>query len=140
MKILAVDFGMRRIGFAIGNPLIHTITPIDPLIRKNSKQAVDHIRQLVDTYEITHVIVGYPLNMDGTRSSFTEQVEHFTQRLKKRLGPDIPIDFIDERLSSFEAEEELKTHPMGNIDHRKKKKMLDSMSAQVLLKRFMEIT
>jgi len=135
MKILAIDFGMKRIGFAVGNPVILTATPLEPLIRKNSKQAVLYIKQLIDEYEIDHVLMGYPLHMDGARSSTTEHVENFTRHLRKALPEEIEIEFVDERLSSFEAEEQLKgIQP----DYRKRKKSLDSMSALILLKRFME--
>lgn len=135
MKLLAVDFGMKRMGFAIGNTTINTATPIDPLTYKNTKHAVEHIKQLTAEYDITQILIGYPLNMDGSKSSISGQVEHFTRRLKKALAPGITTQYIDERLSSFEAEQELKSlHP----DYKKRKKIIDSMSALMILRRFME--
>ena len=136
MRVLAIDFGMKRIGFAIGNTLIQTAAPHDPITRKDSKQTIQHIKKLIDEYEINRVAMGYPLNMDGTKSKITEHVENFTRRLEKAVGPEIGIDFVDERLSSVEAEENLKTH---QPDFRKRKKIIDSMSALVILKRYMEI-
>lgn len=137
MKILAIDFGMKRIGFAVGTPAIKTATPIDPLIRKNSKEAVQFIKQLVYDYDISRIIIGYPLNMDGTPSPMTINVDNFMRRLQRSMGPDFEIVTIDERLSSFEAEEELKTL---HYDYKKRKKHLDSMSALILLNRYMEET
>jgi len=135
MKILAIDFGLKRMGFAIGNTLLGTATPLDTFERKNSRQAVDHIKNLVSEYDISLVLLGYPLHMDGTKSHFTEQVEHFKNRLKKAFTPGVEVDLADERLSSFEAEEELKSF---QPDYRKRKKILDSMSAMVFLRRYME--
>ena len=135
MKILAIDFGMKRMGFAIGNTDISTATPIDSITYKNTNLALEHINRLITGYDITQILIGCPLNMDGTKSSITQQVEHFTRRLKKILAPGIPIQYVDERLSSFEAEEELK--PL-QANYKKRKKYLDSMSALVILRRFME--
>jgi putative Holliday junction resolvase len=73
--------------------------------------------------------------MDGTKSSSTDQVEHFTRRLKKNLAPGITTQYIDERLSSFEADEELKSL---QPNYKKRKKIIDSMSALMILRRFME--
>jgi putative Holliday junction resolvase len=135
MKILAIDFGMKRMGFAIGNTAINTATPIDPIAYKDKNRVLDHIKQLIDEYDITRILVGYPLNMDGSKSTFTGQVERFNENLKKNLEPGIATEFIDERLSSFEAEEELKPlHP----GYKKRKKIMDSMAALMILRRFLE--
>ncbi len=135
MKILAVDFGMKRMGFAIGNTTINTAAPIDPLTYKNTNHALEHIKQLIAEYDITQILIGYPLNMDGTKSSITEQVEHFARRLEKTLTPGITTQYVDERLSSFEAEEELKPF---QPNYKTRKKIIDSMSALMILRRFME--
>ena len=99
-------------GFALGNTAIGTATPLDPLTYKNTKQAIVHIQQLIDEYDINRVLLGYPLNMDGSKSEITQQVERFKTYLNKILEPAIAIEYVDERLSSFEAEEQLKSlHP-----------------------------
>jgi putative Holliday junction resolvase len=133
-KVLAIDFGMRRVGFAVGNKAIGSATPVDAVNRKNSRQIVGHIKELILEYGVSSIVVGYPLHMDGNRSATTEQVEHFTRRLKKSFEPDIPVKFVDERLSSFEAEEEMKA---SKLSLRKQKGIIDSMSALVILKRFL---
>lgn len=135
MKILAVDFGMKRMGFAIGNMMIRTAAPIDPLTRTDETRDIEYINRLIDEYGISKIIIGYPLNMDGTRSAVTLEVEAFTEKLKKAIDPGIVIDFVDERLSSFEAEEMLKSF---QHDYKKRKKNLDSISAMVLLRRYFD--
>ena len=135
MKILAIDFGMKRMVFALGNTAINTAAPLDPLTYKNTKQALAHIKQLIDEYDINRVLLGYPLNMDGSKSETTQQVERFKTHLSKNLEPVIDIEYGDERLSSFEAEEQLKSlHP----HYKKRKRIVDSMSALVILRRYME--
>jgi putative holliday junction resolvase len=135
MKLLAIDFGRKRLGFALGNPSISTAAPLDPFTYKNTKQALAHIKDLVDQYDVTRILLGYPLNMDGTASETSRQVEHFKSHLSKALGAGIAIEYVDERLSSFEAEEELKPlHP----HFKKRNRFIDSMSALVILRRFME--
>jgi putative Holliday junction resolvase len=135
MKLLAIDFGMKRIGFAIGSIPLNTATPAPAMLRKNSKQAVQYIKQLVHEHDITRIVVGYPLHMDGSRGAITEQVEHFTNRLKKAFEPGIPVEWADERLSSFEAEEAVKDLP---LPAGKRKEIIDSMAAVVIARRFME--
>lgn len=133
MKLLAIDFGMKRIGFAMGNGFLKTAVPIDPIDRISSKQAIGEIKKRIDEYDISKVIMGYPLNMDGTKSKFTIQVDHFLKRLRKALP--MEVECVDERLTSFEAEEIIKEHLP---DYRKRKKILDSMSAYVILRSYME--
>lgn len=133
MKILAVDYGEKRVGFAIGATLTRTATPIDPLDRKSNDQVIGYIRELIAEYDIAEVIVGYPLNMDGTVSESARRVEHFAARIRNKLQ--LPVQLVDERLTSFEAEEILKAHLP---DFRKRKKILDSVSAAVLLQSHLE--
>ena len=102
MKLLAIDFGMKRLGFAMGNATSNTSAPLNPLTYKNTKQAITHIKQLIDEYDISTVLLGYPLNMDGSKSKTTQQVEQFKTHLGKILEPGVAIEYVDERLSSFD--------------------------------------
>lgn len=133
MKILAIDFGMKRMGFAVGNTLLRTVTPIAPLVRQNEQQDNIFIQNVIDEYDITKIIIGYPLNMDGTKSNFTLLVENFALQIKERFN--IEVQLVDERLTSFEADEMLKEFQQ---DYKKRKKMLDSVSALVILRSYME--
>ena len=135
MKLLAVDFGMKRMGFAVGNSIIRTAAPIDPIVRKDDTQDIRYIEHLVDEYDISRVLIGYPLNMDGTKSGITLKVEAFAEKLKEKIPGNIAVEFVDERLSSFEAEEMLKSHQQ---DYKKRKKVLDSISAMVLLRSYFD--
>jgi len=131
MNILAIDYGEKRIGFALGNKLTKTVVPIDQINRKNYHSDMAIINQIVEEYEVNTIIIGYPLNMDGTQNEITKKVENFAKILKKKLN--IKIKFVDERLSSFEAEEMLKTIKPKYQD---RKKRIDSLSALVILQNY----
>ncbi len=143
MKILAVDYGLKRVGFAVGSPLLHTAVPIEPVSRKSTEQMMEVIENLVHEYDISRIIIGYPLNMDGSESNMSKQVKNFARRLKNKLEKSelfIDTELVDERLTSFEAEEILKSHEHFRGDYKKRKKILDSISALVLLKTFLDDT
>lgn len=133
MVILAIDFGMKILGFALGNTDTMTPVPLDPLVRKNLKEDLVHIKDLVREYEIDKLVIGYPVNMDGSQNKMTLRVEQFASYLGKNLK--LEVEFIDERLSSFEAEETLK--PLYR-NYKKRKKRLDSISALIILNSYWE--
>ncbi|MCP4216411.1 MAG: Holliday junction resolvase RuvX, partial [bacterium] len=93
-----------------------------------------YIRDLVYQYDISEIIVGHPLNMDGSAGKIAKQVEKFCKSLHNQLR--IQPQLVDERLTSFEAEELIKEHLP---DYKKRKKILDSISALVILKSYMKI-
>jgi putative Holliday junction resolvase len=134
MKILSIDFGLKRMGFAVGDTALRTAVPITPIRRKNNEQDIRHIKKLIPEYTIDKIIIGYPLNMNGTKSTITLQVENFIKHIKKKI--DIETEFVDERLTSFEAEEILKSL---QPNYKKRKQILDSISALIILKSYMEI-
>ncbi len=128
MKILAIDYGRKRLGFAIGSVEVHTATPIDHWQRQSMNADISRIRTIIDDHDIEKIILGLPLNMDGSDSGTTIEVKKFYRYLKKKLP--LEIEMVDERLTSFEAEELLKTQIK---DYRQRKGKLDSMAAVVLL-------
>jgi len=133
MKVLAVDFGSKRIGLAVGNSQTRVATPLGQIAAKNRRYVLEEIMKRAGEFEIEQIVVGYPLNMDGSRGPACVEVERFAASLRKRAG--LPVVLVDEKLSSFEAEE------MGKEiepDFRKRKVHLDSMAAQVILQTYFE--
>ena len=133
MRVLAIDYGSKRMGFAIGNTNLKTANPLEPLMRKNLNHDINHIKDLVAEYEIETIVMGYPLNMNGSQSDTSKRVDLFKDKLLKRLQ--ITVQLVDERLSSMEAESILAP---TKRDFMQRKKVLDSMAAVVILKDFME--
>ncbi|MBN2399306.1 MAG: Holliday junction resolvase RuvX [Candidatus Aminicenantes bacterium] len=133
MKVLAIDFGSKRIGLAVGNSQTRVGTPLGQIASSNQRLVLDEIARKIGEFEIEQIVVGYPLNMDGSRGPACMAVERFAASLRKRAK--LPVVLVDEKLSSFEAEE------MGKAiegDFRKRKTFLDSVAAQVILKTFFE--
>lgn len=133
MKVLAVDFGTKHIGLAVGNSQTRMATPLGQIAAHNRRHVLEEILKRVGEFEIGHIVVGYPLNMDGSRSLTCERVDQFINYLNKRVA--LPISRVDEKLSSFAAEE------MGKElvnDYRQRKTFLDSLAAQVILQNFFE--
>jgi putative Holliday junction resolvase len=133
MKVLAIDYGSRRVGLAVGNSLTRVATPLGQVAAANRRVVLDEIVKRVGEFEVERLVVGYPLNMDGSRGAACAAVDRFVGFLRKRL--DLPIDLVDEKLSSFAAEELAKEI---EPDFHKRKSFLDSMAAQVILESFFE--
>jgi len=133
MKVLAVDYGSRRIGLAVGNSVTRVATPLGQVAAVNRQVVLDEIVKRVGEFEVERIVVGYPLNMDGSRGPACAAVDRFVGFLRKRLA--LPVDLVDEKLSSFAAEELAKDM---EPDFRKRKSFLDSMAAQVILQNYFE--
>jgi putative Holliday junction resolvase len=131
MQILAIDYGEKRMGFALGDKQTKTAVPLSQMICKNPADDIRTIMQIVDEFDVNTIIIGYPLNMNGTKNDITKKVENFAQNLKKKMK--IEIKLVDERLSSFEAEEILK--PIKK-KYQNRKKKLDSISALVIMQNY----
>ena len=133
MKVLAVDFGIRRIGLAVGNSSTRMATPLGQIAAGNPRRVLDEIRRRIGEFEVERIVLGYPLNMDGSHGPACAAVERFAASLRKRIK--LPVVLVDEKLSSVEAEE------MGKEiegDFRKRKAFLDSMAAKVILQTYFE--
>lgn len=132
IKILAIDYGEKRMGFALGDKSSNTAVVLSQINRKNSASDIKAIHRMVNEFDVNTIIIGYPLNMDGTKNDMTKKVENFAKILKRDLK--ITIKLVDERLSSFEAEEMIKTIKPKYQD---RKKSIDSISALIILQNFM---
>ena len=133
MKVLAIDYGKKRMGFAISSLELKVPTPLEHLNRKNLVADLDYIKKLIDELDVGKIVIGLPLNMDGSMGKIALEVDNFYRFLKKKVK--IGVQMIDERLTSFEAEEILKTQIP---DFKKRKGKLDSMSAVIILNQYFD--
>ncbi len=131
MRYLAIDYGRKRTGLAISDP---TETIVSPLaVIKDQKELIIKVQQLIKTEKVGAVVMGLPLNMDGSTGPQAKLVKKFSKQLKKLTN--IPIYFQDERLSSFAAEEEIAEI---EIAKKAKKEKLDAVAAAHILELFLE--
>jgi putative Holliday junction resolvase len=130
---LGLDLGHVRIGVALSDPLGMTAQPLTVLKSAGTQKDIMAIGELVNQHEVTQVIVGLPFNMDGTESSTTKKVREFTAKLAGRLN--VPVLFVDERLTSKQAERAMIE---GDVRREKRKEKIDQVAAALLLKSALE--
>jgi putative pre-16S rRNA nuclease len=132
VRILAIDYGRRRIGLAISDELGITAVPVATLERKNRLEDIRRLREITRKYKITLIIVGSPLHLAGHAGEMAQEAARFASRIKRELG--LPVELRDERLTSWEAEQTLKE----NSGRKSKKTHLDSVAAAILLRDFLD--
>lgn len=130
MRILAVDYGKSNIGLAISDP---TCTISQPLEVVKTSHALDRIGNLIKSLDISLIVMGLPINMDGTEGKMAREVRNFAKDLEERFN--IKVIFWDERLTSSEAESVLRKSGLG---WRKSKGKVDKIAAALILKSFLE--
>lgn len=128
MSTLALDLGKRRIGVAVTDMSDLAAHPLATIERGKPKSDLDAIIALIAGRHVERVIVGLPLNMDGTEGPPAQAARAFAQSLSVSLG--LPVELHDERLSSFEAKERLK---QGLLRRSKRKRAVDQVAAVVIL-------
>jgi putative pre-16S rRNA nuclease len=125
--ILAFDYGTQKIGVASGNSLLGIATPLKALPCKNTQPNWEDIAALLKEWEPEALVVGLPLNMDGSESESTARAKKFANRLKGRFG--MKVWLVDERLSTREARERT---GIRQADSR-----VDSMAAVIIAEGFL---
>lgn len=133
MRILALDVGDVRVGIAYTDALELSVNPLESCKRKYIEDDYIHIAKLIADYKIERVVVGLPLNMDGTEGDRVEKTREFVDNLKKYTG----IDFVwqDERLTTVAAERILIEQGMRR---EKRKNVIDKVAAMVILSSYIE--
>jgi putative holliday junction resolvase len=119
--VLAFDFGLKRIGVAVGEPELRTAHPLGVVTR------FTQVESLVSQWKPARLVVGRPLSAEGEAHSMTRQAEDFARRLERRFK--LPVSRVDERFSSLEAESRLRGL---------KRKQIDSVAAQLLLEQYFD--
>ena len=144
MRILALDYGRVRIGMAIADAQTALAQPLGTLDRINRNEDMRRLRALVREQGVRQIVVGLPLRLDGTRGDMAEEAARFGQRLHKQLG--LPVEMVDERLTSWEAErllEEQQGRTIHAASGKKRKKEnermgVDAMAAALILKEYLD--
>ena len=133
MRILGLDIGSKRIGLAVSDPLGITAQGITTLERKDERTVLEFLRNIIKEKEVTEIVVGLPLNMDGSSGEQAKNAESFADILKDKLG--LPVSLWDERLSTMEVE---RIMIAGGASRSKRKKKIDKLAAQVILQGYLD--
>ncbi len=135
--ILGLDYGVKKMGVALGNTLTLTARPFDIVSMNNGQPDWDNLLEMIATWQVSQVVVGLPLNMDGTSSELAKRASKFARRLAHRLMEQkspVKIYLHDERLSSREARNIAWEN--GWIKHHQDP--IDDISACILLDSYLQ--
>jgi putative Holliday junction resolvase len=124
MQIVAFDFGEKKIGVAVGQTSTCSSSPLQVIFNKNGKVNWFQISTLLDEWQPDLIIIGKPLNMDGTDSEIMKKVEKFHKKLRDLY--DAKFEYIDERLTTFEARQILKENKTDEVDANAAKILIDN--------------
>ncbi len=127
--VLAFDFGLARIGVATGELETGQASPLTTIRADTSDTRFSAIARLIDEWRPVQLVVGIPTHADGTEHELTQRCRRFANQLRGRFA--LPVTECDERYSSLEAENQLRS--AGHRDWRKRKQSLDAHAAQVIL-------
>jgi putative Holliday junction resolvase len=132
MRFLGIDHGTRRIGVAYGDD-IGVATPLPALTAEDPSKRWAALGALLRERRITEVVLGLPLNMDGSSGPKAKEVEAFAQKIQSEFG--LPVHLVDERLTSYEAES---TIPPAKRRDLRKAGLVDSRAATIILQDYLE--
>ena len=131
-RLLALDIGERRVGVAVSDPMGWLARPLTIIPRRSKQEDFAAIARLVEEQQATAVVIGYPLNMDGSVGPQARRVARYAAALREVLP--VPVILWDERLSSEEAAERLQAAAGGR---RLRRKHLDDAAAAVILQDYL---
>ena len=135
MRILGIDYGDARVGISMTDPLGITAQGIETIHHNgNDKVVLKRLEELINEYTVTTLVIGMPLNMNGTKSERAEITEKFIHKLKCKFGK-INIETIDERLTTVAAH---KTMNYLNVNKHKKRNIVDTISAVYILETYLK--
>ena len=133
MRVLAVDFGEKRVGLAVSDPDTRIALPMTTLERSSDAQIITEIADIIDREQVDLIVVGEPLNLDGSRGTAAERAASFARKLAKSTGSQCKL--VDETLTSVAAEERLRE---AGVDVRRHRERIDAVAAQILLQQFLD--
>ena len=129
--LLGFDYGTKRIGVAVGQDITRSVTPLTTLHSQNNKPDWNAIGNLIAEWQPDRLVVGLPLHLDGTTQAITERAQRFGNQLKGRYN--LPVELVDERLTSHEAETELAAR-----GGKSTKADIDALAAALILQSWLD--
>jgi putative Holliday junction resolvase len=132
-RILAIDFGLKRMGLAVSDALGVTAQGLETLERGRVKDDLEHIRTLVEEYAAERVVVGNPISQAGAATAMSGHVAVFAEKLRGLLA--CPVELWDERLTSAEANRLLRASGIGI---EKRRRATDRVAAALLLQSYLD--
>ncbi|MDX1681537.1 MAG: Holliday junction resolvase RuvX, partial [Phycisphaeraceae bacterium] len=132
MRYLAIDLGQKRTGLATGDDELEVVTPVGVIATASEGQRLQQLRQAIDDHGPDALVVGLPLNMDGSEGPAAESAREFARSLSEETG--LPVHLADERRTSEAANAKM---ARSGLTHQGKKKRRDALAAAEILTRFL---
>ena len=132
LRILGLDFGEKRIGVAVSDELDLTAQGVATIVRKNNKQVLEELKQLINRYQVEQIVIGYPLRLDGSEGIQCEKINHFARYLETAFG--LNVVKWDETLSTKAAEEILRE---SDVHWKKRRQVVDKLAATLILQDYL---
>ena len=132
-RVMALDYGDVRIGIALSDITRFLASGFENYTRVNLETDCKHIAEIINNNNVKVVVLGLPLNMDGSAGVRVEKTKEFAEELKKYTTA--TIDFLDERLTSVSAEKILIS---ADVSRKKRKEVLDKLSATIILQDYLD--
>ena len=133
MRILGVDYGDRRTGLALSDPSGLLAGALDVIVAYDIESCAKRVAQVAETHHVCAIVVGKPLNMNGSAGPRAEKAEALMEQL--RAITELPIIAQDERLTTVAAHQYLSA---GNVKSKKRKAVVDALSAQIILQNYLD--
>ena len=135
-RILAVDYGTKRIGLALSDPTRTLASPLPTLTRRAGKRPPwAELNRIVEENEVAEIVVGLPLALSGEETAWCAETREFASDLERRTGR--PVQFVDERMTSVMAERLVRGRGLGKSD-REDKSRVDAAAAAIMLQAHLE--
>lgn len=132
-RILAVDYGRKRMGLALSDELQMTAQPLLVIVRTNRRNDLRRLREICRKHGVARILVGHPVHITGEAGKMADEAAQFAARLQKELGIDVKL--ADERLTTWEAEQIVARRKSPN---RRGKPSIDDVAAAVLLREYLD--
>ncbi len=135
-RVLALDYGERRIGVALSDPTYTIASPLTTLKRRPGKRPPwPEITRLIEEQEVEEVVIGLPLDLSGEEGEWAAEVRVFGEQLARRTG--LPVHWIDERLTSVQADRTVRGLGLKR-SQREEKERVDAAAAAIILQNFLQ--
>jgi putative Holliday junction resolvase len=131
--VLAIDYGTVRLGLAISDARQQFASPYANYTRLNTQRDLQYLRRVLQQEQVTEIVVGLPVHLDGRESQKSAEARHFAAWLHRETG--VPVQLYDERFTSVEAESHLLA---AQLSKKRRKARRDMLAAQVLLAAYLE--
>ncbi|MEZ4280200.1 MAG: Holliday junction resolvase RuvX [Myxococcota bacterium] len=138
MRVLGIDLGSKRIGLAVSDSEAQLAFPAGVLASRGRKRDLAALREMIRERQIVRAVVGVPLHMNGRRGPEAENAIRFAAELAKSAG--IPVETLDERWTSVEAERSLRESPAGSRAIKQRQGAVDEVAAAILLRTYLELS